>query len=176
MSYTTKIRKFTPKSNFIRGMRAKMSGRQYENYFCNSVKGENFAIIRLPESGARWISKNKYIPQNIPCDIIIGFKNKTALIDLKSIEGERFTYTMVWSKPHQAEGMHDFLKNQGCWTAGFIIFFQKNKSIVFFHVNKLVKLKKYSSLKKEDGLQIGIISSDPADKIQISKIFNNSAH
>ena len=102
-----------------------MSGRQYENYFCNSVKGENFAIIRLPESGARWISKNKYIPQNIPCDLIIGFENKTALIDLKSIEGERFTYTMVWSKPHQAEGMHDFFKKSRVLDSGLYYLFSK---------------------------------------------------
>ena len=161
--------------NQIRGILAKKQGDNFETYFRNSLDKTKFAFHRLPQSGAQFVSKFKP-PQtrHIICDVLIGYKGLTALIDIKSTNDNHFIYSMIRKKPHQVPFLLKFYENgNGCRAAGFIVFFLTDKKVVFFNCIQLDAVKPRGSLVPADGLYLGPISQLPGvnNEIKYERIF-----
>ena len=145
--------------NRVRGIINKRSGDNYENLFYNALKSQEIALIGLPATGAKFISKDKYITMPIACDTIIGKFKKTILLDIKSVKSDSFSYSEIHNKKHQIEYLFKFYINGGCYASGFVIFFIKSSNVYFFHSEYLYNIKPRHSVKMKYGILLGTIDN-----------------
>ena len=142
-------------------MKAKHAGNQFEALFERACQRQGLGILRIAD-GCRRLTQKKLIPVKQPCDWILAWNNKMALIDTKTLGYGNFTASHV--NHNQVDKMA--VMSQFGVIGGFITWFRDKNKLSFFSVDQLHNLEPESSLKPEDGIDLGQIE-DP----QIKKIF-----
>lgn len=94
--------------------------------------------------------------------MVIDSDGRTGFIDAKTIDNDRFQYSLI------DRDQIDFLKSVGdICPAGYVVFFRGNvQRVVFFRWMILMSCQPGTSLKPEEGLDLG-----PLTKFSVRKIF-----
>ena len=142
-------------------MLAQVRGKSYEGYFENTARSHGLSVLRIPQSGMRYLPGGREQKTTSPFDYVVGYKGLTSILDVKSSKDKKaFSYSAIHDKPHQMTNLILFYANgNGCRSSGMIVFFERIEEFVFFHVNKLVTVQPGSSLKPDEGDLIGKIDS-----------------
>ena len=141
----------TPVSRVAGGHYAKLAGKRFENFLEHRFVELGWQYVHLPQSGARWVGKNRIISQSIICDFIVGAGGKTMLIDAKSISSKRYSYSKIKQNISHIKEMHRFISGGGCFDGGFIVFYEKIDQLKFYNTEKLLSVKKGNSLTLGEG-------------------------
>ncbi len=146
------------------GLKSKRIGQHFEEQVSMEFNKAGIAYIRLPEFGCK-VTKTGDKRQTIVCDFIIAFKNQIMLIDTKTINKKRVSYSDVHgvnlvkgkvkrkSFFYQALKMSKFQKESKATypITGFLISFKPLLQICFLEARTLFEMEKGESLGPEDG-------------------------
>lgn len=134
------------------GLKAKHAGATFEKIFKTAASRERVHCERMPD-GCRRVSKFKLIQVRTPFDYIIASYGRVAFIDVKTFEHEHLRHSDI--KEHQLESLY----NLG-WHApsGYVVWFRKSNSVVFYPWNLMVKIFKKQSALPEAGRLLGKIN------------------
>lgn len=100
-------------------------GKSFEDLFRICSLRCNIAISRMPD-GCRQLGR-KIVRVKTPFDWIISYQKQIALIDTKTIQGERFPYSAITE--HQVTEMKNHsLQGSIC---GYVVWTRKNDQIFF---------------------------------------------
>lgn len=144
------------------GYKAKARGSGFEKQFKVRCNLNNVAYIHLPQMGAEFKRNLDHEKRTIPCDFIIGHKNMACLIDTKSVDADRLSYSEINSKSFrlqvikltkfQADGQGiSVFRNM----AGFVVYFKQVNLVYFFQPKQLFNVNPKSSIKFSQGLRLG---------------------
>lgn len=150
------------KKAVIAGRKAKANGEHFENIFQWSARKFGAAVIKIP-SGCRWVSGTRAMPVQTPFDFIVCYNSKAITVDTKTIESGNFTKSMV--KIHQVSQMLPIERQK--IHAGYVVWFREQNKVVFFKASQLIDLKRWCSLKIDDGIGVG-----SAQQINFEVLFN----
>lgn len=127
------------------GRMAKQMGDTFEQIFEHACVRKSVAVSRVP-NGCRRIGAKKLIPIKSPFDWIITH-NTTAVLDTKTIEGDKFPHSKIDHHqvgellPHELKGAH----------AGYVIWFRKSNRVMFIRASALAtRIRVSGSIKPTD--------------------------
>lgn len=136
------------------GFRAKKNGASFEELIEARSRIQGITYVQIPD-GCKQISAFKTIRVPTPFDVILGFGKNILFCDLKSTEGNSFTYSMI--KPHQLRALSELSKHGQ--RSGFLVFFRSCNRVVFFNSRLLSSVKPGTGLSPNDGLFVGKIDA-----------------
>lgn len=112
-------------------MNSKREGNQFERLFERIAHMQGIAILRIADGCRRVPGFKKIIPTKQPCDWILGYQGKAAVIDTKKQEkGNTFSHQKL--DPNQIAKMMEMYR-QGI-IGGYVIYQRSQNRLVFVHV------------------------------------------
>lgn len=115
--------------------KAQAFGALFESMFETFCKKSQVAVTRFP-NGCKRLSPTKLLPMKTPCDWIISYDSKTALIDTKTCETS-FPHSHIL--PHQVNEMEHH-EIAGAF-AGYVIWYRTKDQIFFVPASTLNTLR-----------------------------------
>lgn len=147
----------------IGGIRAKVTGANWETLFENSAWRAGCKVIRIPD-GCKVGRGNKLFRVKSPFDFCIIRNGKTIYVDTKSTLGSTFSFSDI--DQNQVHWL-SHCSAGGC-RAGYAVEFRALKKFVFFTVEQLAGLQPRTSLKPEQGLDF----SGDGDRLELAALFH----
>lgn len=138
----------------IAGRIAKKSGEVFENILKSTAYRQGFYPIQIP-TGCKTIGPGKIIRVRTAFDFIFVKKDLTLFIDAKSVKAKAYSTSMI--TPHQVVELKEC--EQAGFTSGYIVYFQTSDQVVFFSASQLKAQFFKTSLKPEDGVILGRLTS-----------------
>lgn len=121
----------------LAGEKAQAWGGTFEDLFDQMCKRHGIVATRFPD-GCRDVGHNKLIRVKTPCDWIVSYDGRTALIDTKTSAEMTFPHSKI--KAHQILEMKRH-EDAGA-RAGYVIWLRKSNCICFVPSGELERLAK----------------------------------
>lgn len=137
------------KQRSISALKAKKHGDFFENVIMFFANRAGYKFIKIP-NGCKYLPNGKIIPVKTPFDFILSREDQVLFIDAKTTEKETFPFSAI--DQDQVRCL-DQTQSKGT-KCGYVI--DLNGNVVFVEVNKLKQVSPGESLKKEDGVFLGI--------------------
>lgn len=109
------------------GAKAKAFGNLFETIFERVCRRSSMVVTRVPD-GCKQLRGNQIIRVSSPFDWIVSFGPRTALLDTKTLDNDRFAFSVI--KDHQVREMAAHQKMSGN-PAGYVIWLRP-KDLVFY--------------------------------------------
>jgi hypothetical protein len=122
----------------VSGKRAKYAGALFESLFENMCALQKVECVRIPDS-CRQVGARKLIRVVSPFDYVCCYNQRSAFLDLKSIDSGNLTYSKI--VPHQ---MQNLLKLSPGGVSGYIVALKDD--IYFVDVSILKETKPGASV------------------------------
>lgn len=107
------------------GRTSKAFGNLFEHVFFRTCRSHGVAVTRIPD-GCRQVG-NKLIRVKTPCDWVLTYKNRTALIDTKTAQGDVFNVSKITE--HQVNELYSHEKLGAI--AGYVIWLRETNRVFF---------------------------------------------
>lgn len=145
------------------GLRAKRQGEEFEHRFYHQAQINGFECIRIPD-GCRTV-RDRYGKIGVmriksPFDFILLSEKKTLLVDTKSCESKHFARSKI-----NYNQLTHLMRASRFHLAGYVVWFKKSDSVVFFHAKQLNGLRHGSSLSEAMGVHLGTLMNFDVRKI-----------
>jgi hypothetical protein len=138
------------------GLTAKRAGESFEQEFERMATLNNFSVIRIPD-GCRQVrdrsGRMKLLRVRTPFDYLISKRGFHVCVDCKSTDGSTFPYSAITH--HQIQTLQRISKDT---LSGYVVLFKELRKVVFFPSSRLWNLKPKTSLRPEDGIDLGGLS------------------
>lgn len=129
-------------------------GAAFENSFEAVARAQRIVVTRMPD-GCRVVGKNRLLRVKTPCDWIVTYNGRTALLDTKTCEEGLFPHSRL--EEHQ---LSEMLKHEEAGgIGGYVIFFRAPNVTKFFPC---------SVLKPKIGVR-GSIAFDSTEGIELAR-------
>jgi penicillin-binding protein-related factor A (putative recombinase) len=115
------------------GIKAKRNGQLFEQVFEYRCRLSHVSVTRIPD-GSKRLSQKVIIPIKSPFDYVASFEGKIALLDTKTIEGDKFSHSLI--ARHQVMEMAKHY-NQLLAPCGYVIWFRSIKQVGFISAHAL---------------------------------------
>lgn len=153
-----------PKSGFaFFRSRAVKTASSWEQIIINRAHLEGHEAIKIPE-GRKAVGRGRWIPVKSPFDLIIAATKNDCFCDAKTYDEPYMKASKV--TPHQLRELVR-LEKKGR-VAGYLVWFRGLDRIVFFHAHQLAELRPESSLRPDDGRQLGTLQT-----FSLNPLFDN---
>lgn len=147
-----------------RGRTAQAQGALFESLFLRACRLRKIAATRIPD-GCKTLGKGRVVRVRTDFDWIITSQGRSGLIDTKTVAGQRFMPSHVFS-PHQVAALAEHA-DAGA-VAGFVIWFREADSVCFMPVSQIqAMVQSGKGFKFDQLLQLGPIAS-----FNLALIFN----
>jgi penicillin-binding protein-related factor A (putative recombinase) len=117
------------------GNQSQAFGDLFETIFLMQCRAQGVSITRIPD-GCRQAGK-KIIRVKTPWDWVITYRNKTALIDTKTVQGDSFTYSAITH--HQVDELLAHEKHGAI--GGYVIWLRKANQVHFISARALAGVR-----------------------------------
>lgn len=153
------------RNNRLAGLRAKRQGQAFEDIFYRACVAKRVAITRFPE-GCRRIGLKRLIQVKTPFDWVVSYKNRTALIDTKSVSGAFFPNSAI--EGHQVSEM---LKHAEHGTiGGYVVWLRLVNHVIFIPATLLAA--NYEVKGSIGHMNANVTLLGPCGNIDITQIFS----
>lgn len=142
----------------IGGKKAKNMGASFEAFFQAFTLSQGLVCTRIPD-GCKQVGKGgrNLVRTTTPFDFLIAANGIAAALDLKTIDEKTFPYSLI--KQHQRKSLMDIGRHM---VAGYLIWFRPLDRVVFFDHREIWLCASGSSLKPDEGFEIGPLNDmDP---------------
>jgi penicillin-binding protein-related factor A (putative recombinase) len=129
------------------GKRAKIHGDVFEKYFEQTCEIQGVECVRIP-NGCRSLGAFKLVRVPTPFDYVLCYNQRSAFVDLKSIESGNLTYSKL--TPHQLESLKR-LSPGG--VSGYVVNF--SGEVYFIDISILLETKKGESVSLDYAKHLG---------------------
>lgn len=153
------------RNNRLAGLRAKRQGQAFEDIFYRACVAKRVAITRFPE-GCRRIGPKRLVQVKTPFDWVVSYKNRTALIDTKSVSGAFFPNSAI--EGHQVSEM---LKHAEHGTiGGYVVWLRLVNHVIFIPATHLAA--NYEVRGSIGHMNANVTLLGPCGNIDITQIFS----
>lgn len=149
-------------AKILSGKKAQAFGKGFEQAVSDQGNREGFLVIKWPDGCRRVAGFLKLIPVKTPFDFTLISSGKAIFFDAKTFD--KNTISRGDLVEHQINVLSEIEKRG--FVSGYLVYFRKPNKVVFFEGHKLMLLAQTgSSLKWEDGFQIGTITDFELKKL-----------
>ena len=131
--------------------RGTVVGKEFEQHFAKQAMMQGFRARKMPLSCRNKSGEFQVIRSELDFQLVDPRTRRVAFVDTKTYVDERVTFARI--EPHQIDRAVWY--NEGGITAGFVVWFRTLDLVVFYSGLQVRESGARSSLKPEDGLELG---------------------